>query len=105
MRKRKVSAKTEPTRREDPDAVDFESIDWDAVRPEKIELDPALVERIRSRGTLRPITLRVGVEQVAEARSLAQRTGTKYQAVLRRWLAEGASRARHQRLREKAGKR
>lgn len=87
----------------DPDAVDFEAIDWNAVRPEHVELDPALIERIRSRAKLRPITLRVGVEQVETARAVAAQTGTKYQAVLRQWLAEGASRARSARMSKKAG--
>lgn len=86
----------------DPDAVDFDSIDWPRVQSETVELDPALVERIRSQGKLQPLTLRVGAEQVAEARRIAAKTGTKYQAVLRRWLAEGASRARIERM--KGGK-
>jgi len=88
----------------DSNAVEFETIDWNAVRSEDVELDPALVERIRSHSTLRPITLRVGVEQVEEARAIAAQTGTKYQAVLRRWLAEGASRARSTRRGKKVGR-
>src|SRR5436305_306404 len=32
----------------DPDAVDFDDLDWDAVRSVDMELDPALVERIRA---------------------------------------------------------
>ncbi len=87
----------------DPDAVEFEAIDWAKVEPEAIELDPALVERIRARGQLQPLTLRVGVEQVAEARKVAERTGAKYQAVLRQWLAEGASRARTVRIKGRRG--
>lgn len=87
----------------DPDAVEFEAIDWDGVEPEEIELDPALVERIRSRRKLRPLTLRVGAEQVAEARKVAARTGAKYQAVIRQWIAEGASRARRERMKPKKG--
>ncbi len=35
------------------------------------------------------------------ARKVAEQTGAKYQAVLRRWLAEGASRARAERRRAK----
>jgi hypothetical protein len=68
-----------------------------------MELDPALVERIRAR-RLQPLTLRVGADQIAEARRVAERTGAKYQAVLRRWLAEGASRARVERMRERMRK-
>ena len=78
----------------DPDAVDFNSINWDKVKEVKVEMDPALVERIRARSQLKQLTLRVGPEQIAVARRVAATTGEKYQAVLRRWLAEGASRAR-----------
>jgi hypothetical protein len=78
----------------DPDVVEFNSVDWDSVKPVTVELDPAIVEQIRARRHLRQITLRVGVEQIEEARRVAARTGLKYQAVLRRWLAEGASIAR-----------
>jgi hypothetical protein len=74
--------------------LDPDSIDWDSVEPLKVELDPSLVEQIRARRHLKQITLRVGVEQVEEARRVAARTGLKYQAVLRRWLAQGASLAR-----------
>jgi hypothetical protein len=87
----------------DPDAVAFDAIDWEKVEEETIELDPELVERIRARSRLRPLTLRVGIEQIAEARRVAEQTGRKYQAVLRQWLAEGASRARAQRKKGKRG--
>jgi predicted DNA binding CopG/RHH family protein len=60
----------------------------------EVEIDPKLAEAIRSRSRLRQITLRVGMEQIEEARRVAARTGVPYQAVLRRWLAEGASLAR-----------
>lgn len=83
----------------DPDAVDYGAIDWDRTRPIDVDLDPALVERIRARRRLKPVTLRLGEEQIAEARRVAKETGEKYQAVLRRWLAEGASRARAARVR------
>ena len=105
MRKPKASTIVKAKRPEDidPDAVEFEDVDWDAVRPVHFDLDPALVERIRAR-RLRPLTLRVGAEQIEEARREAERTGAKYQAVLRRWLAEGASRARIERMRKRMGK-
>ena len=101
QRKGRVAPKASPREREDPDAVDFDSVDWSRVEQEAVELDPALVERIRARSKLKPVTLRIGVEQMAEARRVAARTGAKYQAVLRRWLAEGASRARRGRLHAK----
>jgi hypothetical protein len=83
----------------DPEAVSFESMDWGTTEPIDLELDPALLEAIRSRSRLKSLTLRVGVEQIAEARLIAEKTGLKYQAVLRRWLAEGASRSRQSRAR------
>ncbi|MBI3178206.1 MAG: hypothetical protein HYZ27_01010 [Deltaproteobacteria bacterium] len=73
-------------------------IDWDRVEPVEVDLDPSLVEQVRARRRLRQITLRVGVEQIEEARRVAARTGLPYQAVLRRWLADGASIARTRRL-------
>lgn len=57
------------------------------------EIDHQLVEDIRARGTLRSITLRLGEEQIAEARKLAARSGIPYQAILRRWVAAGAAEA------------
>ena len=97
-RAKTASRKARPEDR-DVDAVEFDAIDWEKIEPETVELDPALVEHIRARGKLTPLTLRVGAEQVAEARRLAESTGSKYQKVLRQWLAEGASRARAKRLR------
>jgi len=87
----------------DPDVIDLEApeyraVDWGRLRRHEVDLDPSLVEHIRARSRLRQITLRVGVEQIAEARRVAAATGEKYQAVMRRWLAAGASRDRAQRL-------
>jgi predicted DNA binding CopG/RHH family protein len=83
----------------DPDTIDIEApeysdIEWDRLPRHSVDLDPTLVEAIRSRRTLKQVTLRIGVEQIEEARQVAKRTGTPYQAVLRRWLAQGASIAR-----------
>lgn len=78
--------------RRDDDAVVADDVDWETAL--EVEIDPKLAEAIRSRARLRQITLRVGVEQIEEARRVATRTGVPYQAVLRRWLAEGASLAR-----------
>lgn len=57
------------------------------------ELDHAVVEQARNRGQLRSITLRLGVEQIQEARRESERTGVPYQVVLRRWISIGASAA------------
>src|SRR5262245_42193154 len=91
--RRPKGSKTRAQRPEDrdPDAVEYNDIDWDRVESVPVDLDPALVERIRARARLQPLTLRVGAEQVEEARRVAKQTGRKYQAVLRQWLAEGAS--------------
>lgn len=78
--------------RTDDDAVVADDVDWETTL--EVEIDPRLAEAIRSRARLRQITLRVGAEQIEEARRVATRTGVPYQAVLRRWLAEGASLAR-----------
>ncbi len=78
----------------DPDAAEFSGVDWERLRRHQVELDPALVEQIHAQRRLKQLTLRIGIEQIAEARRVAARTGAKYQAVLRQWLAEGASRAR-----------
>ncbi len=85
----------------DPDAIDLESpeyadVDWDNLEQAQFQLDPVLVESIRSRA-LKQVTLRVGEEQIHEAKLVAQTTGTKYHTVLRRWLAEGARKARTER--------
>ena len=75
--------------RSDNDVVTIDDIDWNTTL--EVEVDPKLAEAIRSRARLRQITLRVGTDQVEEARRVAARTGVPYQAVLQRWLAEGAS--------------
>jgi hypothetical protein len=73
---------------EGPSRAPGEGVDW----------DPLEVERMRPRGRLRSLTLRLGVEQIAEARRVSSLTGVPYQVVLRQWIAHGASvaqRARH----------
>jgi hypothetical protein len=87
----------------DLDAPEYADVEWDRLRRHPVELDPMLVEQIHARRRLRQLTLRIGDEQIAEARRVAERTGAKYQAVLRQWLAEGASRARVERIRNKKG--
>jgi hypothetical protein len=85
---------------QDADAIAYVATDWSTVQRTTVELDPLLIERIRARRALKQLTLRVGIEQIAEARRVATRTGRKYQAVLRQWLAEGASAARADRLKK-----
>ncbi len=75
-----------------PSEVSPADVDWNA--SVEIDLDPTLVESIRARQKLKQITLRVGEEQIAEARRVSRETGVPYQTVLRRWLAEGASLSR-----------
>ena len=55
-----------------------------------------LVERVRQ-SRLKKITLRLGVEQIAEARLVAKQTGQPYQAVLREWIAQRAADAQRKR--------
>ena len=87
-RKRKAKSRRSPA----PDEISPADVDWQS--SVDIDLDPALVERIRARQKLKQITLRVGEEQIAEARRVSQETGIPYQTILRRWLAEGASLSR-----------
>jgi hypothetical protein len=112
MQKRKTNKYVSITRRRpekiDPDAIDpktseYAGVDWDHLQTESLDIDPALAERIRSRRRLKQITLRIAQEQIDEARYIAETGGEKYQAVLRRWLAQGASMARTARLRRKTG--
>jgi hypothetical protein len=57
-----------------------------------------VVERVRQ-SRLKKITLRLGIEQIAEARLVAKQTGQRYQAVLREWIAQGAADAQRRRRR------
>ena len=82
----------------DSDAVAFDSIDWSRVRAIDVSLEATLAGRIRARQRLRRVTLAVDIEPIEEARRIAARSGVGYQAVLRRWLIQGANVARTQRL-------
>lgn len=99
---RQKGLRTERSRRRaemvDRDAVAFDSIDWGRARTIDISLEPQLAAQIRSRRRLRRVTLAVDVEPIEEARRIAARSGVDYQVVLRRWLIQGASVARTQRL-------
>ena len=53
----------------DPDAAAYADYDW-AGAEVQVELDPRLIEQIRARRSLKQITLRVGAEQIAEARDV-----------------------------------
>jgi hypothetical protein len=57
-----------------------------------------VVERLRSL-RLKSLTIRLGEEQIAEARLEAERTGVPYQTILRRWVAFGAANAQRSRKR------
>ena len=97
MKKRKVS-KREPTNDERQVEAEWEGVGFDQLDPAGLEIDPAVRERVR-RETLVQLTLRLGEEQIAEAKRVADETNEKYQQVLRRWVAEGASRTRTRRKR------
>jgi hypothetical protein len=96
------ASRTERARRRaeivDHDAVAFDSIDWGRVRTIDVSVEPQLAAQIRSRRRLRRVTLAVDVEPIEEARRIAARSGVDYQVILRRWLIQGASVARTQRL-------
>lgn len=65
------------------------------------EVDHRTVELLRARPALKSITLRLGVEQIEEARRTAAVTGVPYQVVLRQWIALGASAAQSSRRRSR----
>lgn len=71
--------------------------DWRDARLERLEPDHLSVENERPRGRLRSITLRLGIEQIAEARRESELHGVPYQVVLRQWIAQGAAKAQRQR--------
>jgi predicted DNA binding CopG/RHH family protein len=62
------------------------------------EFTHEVVERLRS-SRLRSLTIRLGEEQIAEARLEAERTGVPYQTILRQWVAFGAANAQRTRTR------
>jgi len=101
MQKQKRS-RPSTTRDHDQTEAEWAAVDLDRRESHTLDLDPALIEAIRARGRLRQITLRVGEEQIAAARREAAERGEKYQAVMRRWLAQGASLARGRSARAKA---
>ncbi len=74
-----------------------QTVVWNDTGLERAEPDHQSVEQMRARPALRSITLRLGVEQIAEARRTAARTGVPYQVVLRRWIAVGAASAQNER--------
>ena len=66
--------------------------------PQSGEAPHDLVERVRQ-SRLKKVSLRLGVEQIAEARLVAEQTGLPYQAVLREWISQGAADAQKRRRR------
>ncbi len=97
MQKPKAS-KNKPTQDEHELESEWEGVNFDELEPVQVRLDPAVRERVR-RDTLVQLTLRLGKDQVAEAKRVAKETDEKYQQVLRRWIAEGASRTQTKRRR------
>ena len=59
-------------------------------------IDPRLAEAVRAT-RLRLVTIRLGEDQIAEAKAWSKKTGVPYQAILRRWIAVGAASAREER--------
>jgi hypothetical protein len=96
MRKPKASKKRRPTKDECELEAQWDGVDLESLEPIAMDLDPAIRERIR-RDTLVLLTLRLGKDQIAEAKRVASETNEKYQQVLRRWVAEGASRTQKKR--------
>ena len=100
MRKTKTSPKKPVGQRPqdiDPDARETDdaltNVDLDNLESATVEIDPVLLEQARSEAKLKQITIRIGEDQLEIARRVASTQGEKYQQVLRRWLAYGASKA------------
>ena len=68
------------------------------------EIDHRLVELVRSSSELKSITLRLGMEQIAEAKRVADESGVPYQTILRRWVSVGAAEAQDARRGARAKK-
>ena len=60
------------------------------------EFTHEVIERLRS-SRLKSLTIRLGEEQISEARQEAERTGVPYQTILRQWVAFGAANAQRTR--------
>lgn len=69
------------------------------------EPDHRLVEVLRTQPRLKLVTIRLGEEQIAEAKLLSHKTGQPYQTILRRWVSDGAAAAQEARHREDEAKR
>jgi hypothetical protein len=74
--------------------TELANVDLDNLESVDLEIDPILLEQARAKGRLKQITIRVGEDQLEIARRVANTRGEKYQQVLRRWLAYGASKAK-----------
>jgi len=70
------------------------NVDLENLESATLEIDPILLEQARSKAKLKQITIRIGEDQLEIARRVANARGEKYQHVLRRWLAYGASKAK-----------
>ena len=60
---------------------------------EAIELVPHLERRIRERTRKKLLTIRVESWRIERARRIAKKKGVSYQALIRKWIAEGIQRA------------
>ena len=93
--------------RQRPDPLDEEELAFEAevnaiplgeFKPVDVRIAPELVRALRARRPpLKSLTLRVGADQIEEARRVAKEIGKPYQTVLRGWLAMGARRTRNAR--------
>jgi len=79
MRKPKTS-KRETTQDERELETQWEGVDFDELKPAQIHLYPVVRERVR-RDTLVQLTLRLGEDQIAEAKRVAKDTNEKCQQV------------------------
>jgi len=100
MKKELLPAKSPPPKLSSNEAAEYFDTHsvaevWDSLPEGKpIKLSKTLADKIRKRHTAAksPISIRLGVEQIAAAKKIAAAKSVGYQTQLRMWIAEGIRR-------------
>jgi len=71
-----------------------EAVEKCLFEPEKVELEPELVMKIRERAKTKQFTLRLRVSQIEAAKEIARKKDIPYQTLIRSWVAEAIRRER-----------
>lgn len=91
-KKREVKKQTFPSFRSDEEAAAYFDTHDTADLAETLPEVPGPI--IDARPTLKPISLRLPSEAIAEAKQVAERRGVGYQTLLRIWIVERLGRER-----------